>query len=176
MPLPVPNVPVFPAGYGPVPADFNTWLRDSFTFLANPPVCRVRLTTAQTIASGANVVLQYNQVDEDTYNGWDPVNFKYIPQVSGWYLVIVKAAANVAPAATTHAIIPGISVSGAVYQANEAWQVTADTSGQVTAHMLLYLQAGTDYAQGLIFLASVSLNTPTANGQQNSMDIVWWTA
>lgn len=176
MPLPVPPVPNMPAGYGPLPADFNGWLKDSLTFLVNPPICRVRRTTAQTIPSGANTVFQFDAVDEDTYSGWDGTNFRYNAQVSGWYLVITKASALVAGAATTHAIIPGISVTGQVYQANEAWHVTADTSGQVTAHMLLYLQAGIDWVQGLIFLASVSLNTPTANGQQPAMDISWWSA
>ncbi|WP_214103242.1 hypothetical protein [Acrocarpospora catenulata] len=174
MSLQPPEVPIFPARYGPAAADFNAWLKDPATFLAAPPWCSVRRTTAQAIPSGTWTTIQFNQVDADGYSGWDAVNFRYAAQAPGWYLVTLKVAANVAAGGTTHALLPGIVTTGILYQGNESWQVTTDTAGMVTTQQFVYLAPGIDWVAGQIHIASAALSTPTATGQQPQMDIVWW--
>ncbi|MEV0968520.1 hypothetical protein [Microtetraspora glauca] len=174
MPLQPPDVPVFPARYGPSPADFDAWLRDPISFLTAPPVCSVRRAAAQAIPSGVWTTIQFDTVDEDNYSGWNAGSYRYAATAPGWYIVTVKAAANVAAAGTTHALLPGIVTTGILYQGNESWQVTQDGAGMVTTQQFVYLAPGIDYVQGQMYIASAALNTPTPNGQQCTMDICWW--
>jgi hypothetical protein len=180
MPLQPPGIPSFPARYPAQLADFNTWLRDPFSFLVAPPVLRVRLASPQAIPSGTWTVLQFANVDDDTYSGWvttgSSPNYRYTPQAPGWYLVTVRVAANAAAAASTHALMPGIIQTGFRYEANEAWQVTADTAGLVSTQQLVYCVPGVDYIQGAINILSAALNTPSTAGQQCLMDINWVSA
>ena len=180
MPLQPPGIPSFPARYPALTTDFDTWIKDPFVFLVAPPVLRVRLASAQAISSGTWTILQFASVDDDTYSGWvttgSSPNYRYVPQAPGWYLVTLRVAANAAAGGTTHALMPGIYVTGMRYEGNESWQVTSDTAGQVSTQQLVYLVPGVDYVQGAIVILSAALNTPSTSGQQCLMDINWVSA
>lgn len=73
--------------YSPQPADFNTYIRDTFNFLASPPRARLIANTVQPgIAANTWTPVQLQNVLEDTYAGWNTgvTNFYQAP-VAGCY-------------------------------------------------------------------------------------------
>lgn len=65
----------------------ETRLADMLTFLMNPPMVRLRKTTAQTISSSTSTAVSWNSVEVETENMWDstaPTRLK--PSTPGWYL------------------------------------------------------------------------------------------
>lgn len=82
-------------------ASLNTYVRDTFMYLANPPLLRVEQTAVQTGIQPAQwTVVNLQQVDEDTYNGWSPnwnVGNAYQAQVPGWYSLTLYVSAAVPP-------------------------------------------------------------------------------
>lgn len=84
----------------PEPSDFNTYIRDTFNFLAAPPRMRVVQTAAQTLTGEGPISFQ--SVLEDTANGWNTITSTYIVGWAGWYSCSFTACANVAVGATTY--------------------------------------------------------------------------
>jgi hypothetical protein len=67
--------------------DMNDYLEDPFTFLMNPPMVRLRKTTAQSIPNTTSTALIWDYVEVETVNFWDasdPTKIK--PSVPGWYI------------------------------------------------------------------------------------------
>lgn len=62
-------------------------VEDVLDFLMNPPMIRLRKTTAQSIANNAFVAVQWDFVEIENTNMWDatqPTRIK--PSVPGWYV------------------------------------------------------------------------------------------
>src|SRR5215213_10722256 len=65
----------------------NTYLSDMATFLLNPPMIRLRKTTAQSYLNNTDTPIQWNFVEVETHNMWDAtVPTRITPSVPGWYI------------------------------------------------------------------------------------------
>jgi len=89
---------------------------------SNDAACRVLLGNTQLAPKGVVGKVNMDVVDFDNKGWWDDVNLRYIPQESGYYLVIVKLALQDSTQDNgQHAFISknGVMISGS-YRANVA--------------------------------------------------------
>jgi hypothetical protein len=49
------------------------------------PAFHVRRDSAQSVTAGTPVIVQFNDVLFDTNSYWDAVNYRYTPQIAGYY-------------------------------------------------------------------------------------------
>lgn len=79
-------------------AQLNANIRDAINFLISPPLCIMRQTTVQSIASAGWVSILFDTEDVDRDNGHSTVTntSRYTAQTAGYYTVnsIVTFAAN----------------------------------------------------------------------------------
>lgn len=99
------------ARYDPSPLDFNTYIRDTFNYLAGPPRLRAIQNAIQTgIAPVTWTTIVLQNVLEDNYSGWTSGTSNYYQaQVPGWYGITFMAQAalpttNVARVGLTYRI------------------------------------------------------------------------
>lgn len=85
---------------GTVPDNYNWWngeipdfremearLTDMAMFLTNPPMVRLRRTTAQNIANTTATAIAWDFVEVETTNMWDAAQpTRITPSVPGWYV------------------------------------------------------------------------------------------
>ena len=89
---------------------------------SNDAACRAHLGNTQLAPKNVVGKINMDVVDFDTKSWWDPVNLRYIPQESGYYLVIVKLSLQDSTQDNgQHAIVAknGVMVSGS-YRMNQA--------------------------------------------------------
>lgn len=186
IPLPgAPEVPLFSPGIPPdkLATEFNTKIRDPFTFLLKKPVFRARRTTSQTLAAGHQFV-SWNQVDEDNYSGWSSSQpTRYTAPVGGYYLITAQVSLSDSVAgADKLTLIPAISRNGdpPYKEGNPGWEgmeprvpITA-THKSVNSAWEVYANRG-DYLELDLWYSSESTitATDTALGWQCSIEIVW---
>lgn len=165
---PAASVPLFPAGYGPFPADLTAWITDNFGFLAQGPLFRAVQTTGggQALTSGFNVVA-YNSVLEDPYSGWNATTHAWTAPVTGLYEVTICGCVNGA----------SIWVGGAVQvSGGNAIQGSSDLSaaavtGGGLASVLVPLTGGSDFVQGGFAVSAAATTDTSSAGRQPSMEI-----
>jgi hypothetical protein len=78
------------AAYSPQVTDFNTYIRDTFDFLASPPAFRAVATVGTSVPSNLWTGIEVDSVLEDTYSGWQSPGSganNYQAQVPGWYAI-----------------------------------------------------------------------------------------
>lgn len=62
-------------------------LSNMANFLLNPPMVRLRKTTAQSIPNNSHTAVSWDLVEVENYNMWDSTApTKVTPSVPGWYL------------------------------------------------------------------------------------------
>jgi len=171
-----PFVPVFPAGYGPQAADFDTWWFQNAGFLQNRVVFRASQTTTATTLpdSGAVTAIGYDNVIEDPYSGWDSGTFLWGPPsgYSGWYQVTITV--RTATLAELVNLRPAITGSWD-YSLTCVQGSSSGTGGGVSATYTVYLVGGQDSAgAGCQLLNSGSaVDTELTAGQNSTLEIVW---
>lgn len=179
MTQPVPPVPAIPAGYGPLPADFTTWVTDPFTFLATAPVFRAQRQAA--LAISGQTIVPLDTILEDPYGGWSATstgsqaaNSWLCPAgCSGWYDVTMTAFTN-NPGTATDQVQANLYLNGTqIASASAGWGVNGHATGS-SGSFPLPLLGGVDYLQMVIF-SQVAVNTPTTTGQFPTMEIAWLT-
>jgi len=169
-------VPVFVAGYEPVPSDFDGWVQTPFTFLTAGTVYRgvQEVPGGQALAAGSNV-LSYDTVPEDPYGGWSavatssqPANSWLVPY-TGTYEITVTASSS-----SAGWIGAGVQVSGGTAETGQNVPTPSGSpSGVSSATVTVQLTGGVDYIQGVLNCsASGSTDTATA-GLQPSMEITY---
>lgn len=85
--MPVPTVHTWANNEKPNFRDMNTYLEDPFFFLMNPPMVRLRKTTAQSIPNTTSTALIWDYVEVETVNFWDSTSpTRITPSVPGWYV------------------------------------------------------------------------------------------
>lgn len=156
MTLSPPLIPVFPAGYGPLPADFDTWVQGSFGFLTAQVVFRAEMRTTQTL-NGFTPIL-YDTILEDPYSGWNASSHVWTAPFSGWYEVTLGH--SIATATVITEAVP--EISGTTYEMSEV-SATSSTEGGTGASLLASMVGGIDYVQGVAWTsASVSIDVSSA--------------
>lgn len=145
--------------------------------VANPPIARLRQTTAQTLTSGTWTPITYDAEDVDT----DPDGVgghsttantsRYTARYAGWYRV--GGAASFA-AASSGSRAARLAVNGVLRPGSMVrLPAAAVSTGLPLRDMLVYLAAG-DYLEVQAQQdTGSSLNTTTASDMQSSVDITW---
>lgn len=176
-PTPPPVNPVFPAGYGPLPADFETWIRRSFTYCCEQTVFRAEQQAGggQALTAAAFVPVQYDTVLEDPWEGWSATStggqaaWSWLAPWTGLYRVTFRYLTGAASGAYHN---PAVGVSG-LNPVFEAGGVLAPTAigggGEVSA--LVPLIGGTDYVQLLAWSAAAATTDTSTAGRRPSVEI-----
>jgi len=152
MSLSPPLIPVFPAGYGPLPADFDTWVQDSFGFLTAQVVFRAEQHTTQTLNGFTPIT--YDTILEDPYSGWNAFTGEWLAPFSGWYEITLGH--SIATATVITEAVP--EISGTLYEMSEV-TCTSSNEGGTSASLLASMVGGIDYVRGVAWTsASVSID------------------
>ncbi|HET9893710.1 MAG TPA: hypothetical protein VFQ44_02005 [Streptosporangiaceae bacterium] len=171
--LPAPSVPFFPAGYQPTEADFFEWWYLNARFEQCRVVFRARQTATENMVpvTGTPAQIEYDTVDEDSWGGWSPSTFSYLPPVSGMYQVTVTSWTTALPANAM--LVPYLlgtySLRGAVIPGSPAHNAGA------AAQFTVYLVAGQSAVAGgvAILNAVTAVTTSVVSGQRSSIEIEW---
>jgi hypothetical protein len=180
---PSPGVPDFIAGYGPQQSDFQSWWVNSAAFFQQRVIFRaLQSTTATTLPdSGDAVNIEFDDVLEDPYSGWDSVHHTWTPPAgySGWYLVTLTVIMAAAPSASSITLSTYVEQNGGVILFPLASTVLAGGSGAATCGnggaQYVYLTGGQDIVAGKAAIqnAAAGLDTSVTAGQQPAIEIVW---
>lgn len=171
--LPAPTVPFFQAGSQPAGPDFYAWWYLNAAFFQQRSVFRaIQNSTTTPIANdGLPHTIQYDDVLEDQWGGWDAVNFRWKPKISGQYQITVTAFMQ--PMTSQSMLIPSIGGTytprGAVVSACNAHNGGAEGTWTV------YLVGGQSTVSGAAtqLNGTGTVNTADTAGQQSSIEIVW---
>jgi hypothetical protein len=178
-----PPIPVFPAGYGPVASDFNTWVQAPMTFLTSKVMFRAQLQGVQALTAATPTLAQFGatagDILEDPYGGWSttatgsqPAWSWLCPQgCTGWYEVTMTAfTAN--PGTATDVVQAIVYVDGSDYlQTSAGWGVNGHATGSCGAAPVP-LVGGADYLQGFIY-SQAGVNTTATAGQLPTLEACW---
>lgn len=94
--LAVPIPYTWQVGDAATAALLNAQVRDSVTYLLNPPAFTAAQTSTQSIPTGAITTLTWPTPTVDTYGGWaSGTPTRYTPQVAGYYDIAATYAAAV---------------------------------------------------------------------------------
>jgi hypothetical protein len=168
-----PVVKNWAARYDPQPLDFNTYVRDTFNFLASPPKLRVTANAVQTgIASGVWTTLVMGSVLEDNYSGWTTgASNSYTAPVAGRYGMTLTAFAAV-PAGYIAEVGIQCELTGTVigpFEYGRSWSELSPWAWD--AYDEIYLAVGDQvwpqFAHGYTSAVSTSITNPSA------FEIVW---
>jgi hypothetical protein len=168
----LPAIPAFPAGYGPAPGDFDTWVQAPLTWLTYGTVFRAELENGQPVTAGTYTVIQWDTILEDPYAGWNGSSFSWLAPLTGWYEITVTVQYSV----TSAQVAAAVRLSGvysATYQLSEytaggAAGMWGGTSGAIVLPMV----AGTDFIQGIAW-AGNSTTLRSSNGSYSSIEITY---
>ena len=119
----------------------------------NMPAFSAYLSSNQTISTGTDTKIQYNTKVFDTSNSYDnTTNYRYTPNVAGYYEVTVSVRDQTGAAAGT--IRANIWKNGSVYSTSI---VNNSTNGMTSSTTnLIYMNGSTDYLEGYMFQNSGS--------------------
>lgn len=169
MPTP-PSTPVFPAGYSPVPSDFDGWVQNDLGFLTGSVVFRGKQTVQQPITPGGTfVVLSLDTVLEDPYSGWVPSLNRWEAPFTGWYEVTVFASV------ATQAVIlqTAVDITNAIQYIGSGLTLNSSTLGGGCTSVLVPMIGGTDYIQAQAETSAAADTDVSSQGRQPSMEITF---
>lgn len=168
----VPAVPQIPAGWGPLPADFTTWVTTPFTFLASKVMFRAEMHAAVPLSASAFTIIPLDAILEDPYSGWSAGAHQWnVPAGCGGYYEATLTAATVSQGAPPTSVGAAVWVDGAQYaQVSLAPGVDGNTSS-ASGTVLLPLSAG-DYVQFYVF-STAAVNSSTTAGRYPAMELAW---
>jgi hypothetical protein len=144
MSLAPPKPVTWQAAQFPAAADFNTQIRDAFTYLTKKTVFRAYQSTVQSMPNAAITAINLQTVTEDTYAGWNSGTFTYTVQATGLYQIsgcyyANGGASGIAQVYVTQGGVPA-ACGGSV-------NIPTGTGWGSTLLMTLFLVAGTDTIQ-----------------------------
>jgi hypothetical protein len=171
VPLTPPLVPVFPAGYGPLPADMNNWIQSSLGFQSTGVVFRAEQRTSQSLTSGVNNTIAFNTILEDPYAGWNSGSSEWIAPFTGLYAVNLTPVTTIGGGPVGAVInTSGVGSAGGKTAANN---VPNNLPGGASGTDTIFVVAG-GFIQGQVFVdtTSITLNS-FSEGFYTSMDITF---
>jgi hypothetical protein len=162
-----PPVPVFPAGYGPLPADMDTWIQNSLGFQTQGIVFRAERHASQSLTGAGNTTILWDDVIEDPYSGYNSGTGEWTAPYSGLYAVSVTivTASGLAPV-----VGAGIATPETIYK-TEAAGTSSAFDGGASAAQLVPMVGGSDWAAGFAFVSVSSVTTSTTSGLYSSIEI-----
>jgi hypothetical protein len=169
--LPLPVVPVFPAGYAPQVADFTTWVTNSLGFCTGGVMFRAEQRTVQAFSANTTTTVTFDTVLEDPYSGWNAGTSAWTAPVTGWYAVSL----TVSVAALTGTITPGIELDGGVGYAAAALNISVNAPGGTPGIFWVPMVAGSDSLQGRVSVTGAG-STDVTSGQRSTLEIAFMSA
>jgi hypothetical protein len=174
--FPQPAIPVFPAGWQPLPGDMTSWIQDSFAFLsAGKLMLRGEQHTAQALTSAAVTWLSLDHILENPYGGWSPAGTGAQPASSwlvpytGWYEVTLTV-----PTANQALWCAGaVAVSGGTPQYGDMVPATGSDTGGCTASLIVPAYGAADYIQAGIFSSAAANTAVSTPGRYPSASITY---
>jgi hypothetical protein len=183
MPATVPAVPEFTAGYGPLPADMDSWIQTPLSFCTVKTMFRGALQAAQNWTAATATLVQIGStagdILEDPFSGWSatatgsqPAYSWLCPQgCDGWYEITLTGYTT-SPGNTTTNIAPLIYLNGSQYLTTaDSWAVDGHASGACGGGPVP-LTGATDYVQFYLETATAT-TAPSQAGELPTMEIVW---
>lgn len=163
------SIPVFPAGYAPLAADFTTWVQDNFGFISAGVLFRAQQTTGggQALTSGGFNVLQYNSVLEDPWGGWTAGTWEWAVPVTGIYEITVTGMTT----ASSQWDSGAVRISGTTFVQGEDALCPSGTAGGGICSVIVPLVAGFDYVQGGLVVSASATTDTTSAARFPSMEI-----
>ena len=168
-----PVVPAFPAGYGPLPADFNGWVQAPFQFLTTRVVFRAEYHGVTTLTGSLYNTVPYDTILEDPYSGWNASSHVWACPAgcSGLYEVSMTGLGASAGNATT-AFEVALYLDGSLYyEASTDWAVNGHASGTCGTTVVSMI-GGVDSVSGRIW-TNTTVNTTGTAGQYPTIEIMW---
>lgn len=118
----------------------------------NTPAFLVRLTGNQSVANNTNTILSFNREALDTDNNYDSTNYRFVPQVEGYYKIGVRITSQGTGAGQSLNIYKNGSITVTEYQVNAA----ASTTNSQINEALVYMNGSSDYVDARVYQSSGS--------------------
>jgi hypothetical protein len=163
-----PAVPQFPAGFGPLPANFDAWVQAPFGFLTDLVVFRAERHASQSISATTYTPIQYDTILEDPFAGWAAtVANAWTAPFTGWYEICVTAQVSTSSVVMS----AGAQITGSVvYRLDQL--STPTMPGGVTTSYTSAMVGGSDYVQGIAWTSIAAALSATA-GRYSSVEITF---
>ena len=183
--LTAPEIPVFLPGVpvGDVPAEFNTKIRDVFHGLLAPACFRARNTGGQTLTENTVQAVEWDQIDEDPFEGWDSDNPTRFVVPDGWYgwWWATAAVSLSGTGASGLVLIPSIAVNegqvniGVIWEGQEAFVPTGSGQAKTVASSWWVYAAPGDVIELLLYYSDESGITAvdTTPGLECRLELHW---
>lgn len=183
--LTAPEIPVFLPGVpvGDVPAEFNTKIRDVFHGLLAPACFRARNTGGQTLTESTVQAVEWDQIDEDPFEGWDSDNPTRFVVPDGWYgwWWATAAVSLSGTGASGLVLIPSIAVNegqvniGVIWEGQEAFVPTGSGQAKTVASSWWVYAAPGDVIELLLYYSDESGITAvdTTPGLECRLELHW---
>lgn len=111
------------------------------------PIFRVSTNSTQSITSGTSVKIPYNIVEIDTEGWYDTINYRYVPQIAGYYQFnLTISATGTSQTFFTGTIYKNGSTNIILFRSRDADSQGVTKSGAG----LVYLNGSTDYVEGYV--------------------------
>lgn len=125
------------------------------------PAFSVYTEATSSITNATQTKVSYDTVLYDTNDWFDAVNYRYVPQIAGYYSITITAGAT---ATSTTVFLASVYKNGAAFQLLVRSRVATSTTQTFTGSCLVYLNGSTDYVEGYIRIdgTSPSFTTPNA--------------
>ena len=168
-----PQPPVFPAGYGPLPADFAGWVQQQFGAQTGKVVFRAVKTTAQSIPGGTSPVIQFNSIREDPYSGWSSSAWTWTPP-AGW-TGLYQVALSIGATLPGGSLIGQVTAAPYIISGGGSAPVSAPAISTVSMLVIVPAVAGVTGISGIVYLTGTAGTgtLTTAIGSQTQMTITW---
>jgi hypothetical protein len=116
---------------------------------AAPAFSAYRATSAQSFTSATWSKVFYNAESYDTANCYDTTNYRFTPNVAGYYSVNVSVNYSMGTSTTI-----GLSIykNGSAFRYGPVLQISSiSSSTTINANYIVYLNGSTDYIEGYTY-------------------------
>jgi len=120
--------------------------------MKNTPAFLVRLTGNQSISNNTDTILAFNREALDTDNAYDSTNYRFVPQVQGYYKIGVRITSQGIGNGQSLNILKNGSTTVTEYQVNAA----ASTTNSQINEALVFMNGSSDYVDARVYQSSGS--------------------
>jgi hypothetical protein len=118
----------------------------------NTPAFLVRLTGNQSISNNTDTILAFNREALDTDNAYNSTNYRFVPQVQGYYKIGVRITSQGIGNGQSLNIVKNGSTTVTEYQVNAA----ASTTNSQINEALVFMNGSSDYVDARTYQSSGS--------------------
>lgn len=143
LPAPSSNTLTLPAETGTVLTSASDIQSQAF---GNVPLFRVYRSGSFSIPSNTYTKVQFNATRYDPDSYWDGTNYRYTPQVAGYYLFHGNIFWNIGPTTLAEPLVQLVR-NGALVTTNFSWTASGNGYYQPQVTTIVYMNGSTDYVE-----------------------------